>query len=287
MLSGEYAVLNGALALSLPCKYGQSLEVYSLSSSQEIKWESYDEKNQKWFWIRFDLELNILENSSDLMALNLQKILKCAFEMSSIVPGPKLIKTFLDFNRNWGLGSSSTLIHLISQWLDIDAMELFFKVANGSGYDIAAAGSSKPIIYQLQKSKANWHEVEIPKAIFSNCYFIHLNQKQKSDLEVEKYKIENSISDHQLEKISSFTKEILSLQSEEQLQDWIENHEVLVSDVLQKKRIQNQLFPDFQGQIKSLGAWGGDFILASGKNVEDYFKSKGFPTLIPFNEMII
>ena len=43
----------------------------------------------------------------------------------------------------------------------------------------------------------------------------------------------------------------------------------------------------FNGQIKSLGAWGGDFILVSGdKDTPFYFKSKGYETILPFSNFI-
>lgn len=287
MLSGEYAVLKGALALSLPCRYGQHLLVCENKNNQEIIWESFDEKDQIWFEVQFDLELNILCCSSDKMAENLQTILKTAFEMSSEKPDSVNIKTHLDFNREWGLGSSSTLIHLISQWLNIDALDLFFKVSNGSGYDVAAAGCSKPIVYQLQKPKANWREVEIPQMVFENCFFIHLNQKQKSDLEVAKFKLTNTISEAQIVEISKLSESVLLLNNDKQLQNWIRDHEILMTEILGKIRLQDQLFSDFEGQIKSLGGWGGDFILASGNNIKSYFSAKGFHTIIPFNEMII
>ena len=39
---------------------------------------------------------------------------------------------------------------------------------------------------------------------------------------------------------------------------------------------------------KVLGAWGGDFILASGgENTVDYFKDKGYTTVIPYREFIL
>ena len=42
----------------------------------------------------------------------------------------------------------------------------------------------------------------------------------------------------------------------------------------------------FEGEIKSLGAWGGDFILASGINSPSYFESKGYKTIVKFDDMI-
>jgi hypothetical protein len=54
------------------------------------------------------------------------------------------------------------------------------------------------------------------------------------------------------------------------------------------KTVKEALFPDFKGVLKSLGAWGGDFILAISKeNPKDYFASKGYETIIPYSEMIL
>ena len=50
-------------------------------------------------------------------------------------------------------------------------------------------------------------------------------------------------------------------------------------------------FSDFDGQLKSLGAWGGDFILASSKNGKDevsaYFAKYGLETVIPFKDFVL
>jgi hypothetical protein len=48
------------------------------------------------------------------------------------------------------------------------------------------------------------------------------------------------------------------------------------------------LFPDYSRAIKSLGAWGGDFVLATGNfNEMDYFKQKGFHTIISYHKMVL
>jgi hypothetical protein len=40
--------------------------------------------------------------------------------------------------------------------------------------------------------------------------------------------------------------------------------------------------------IKSLGAWGGDFVLATGDDKTiSYFKSKGYNTVIPYSKMAL
>ena len=61
----------------------------------------------------------------------------------------------------------------------------------------------------------------------------------------------------------------------------------IISNIIKQKSVKESFFKDFEGSIKSLGAWGGDFILVTSKdNPTDYFKSKGFETIIPYHEMI-
>ena len=63
-------------------------------------------------------------------------------------------------------------------------------------------------------------------------------------------------------------------------------HEQMISEVLEITPIKEMLFPDYQGGVKSLGGWGGDFILAASDKVgPEYFKERGYQTVIPFNEM--
>jgi len=66
-------------------------------------------------------------------------------------------------------------------------------------------------------------------------------------------------------------------------------HETIISKLVQLPTITNQHFSDYkEGVIKSLGGWGGDFILVTGSpNAMDYFREKGFTTIIPYSEMIL
>ena len=44
---------------------------------------------------------------------------------------------------------------------------------------------------------------------------------------------------------------------------------------------------DKDGKIKSLGSWGGDFILVTTKNKDlTYFRNRGLNTIIPLKEMV-
>ena len=65
-------------------------------------------------------------------------------------------------------------------------------------------------------------------------------------------------------------------------------HEILISNLIEQETIKSKLFNDFNGEIKSLGAWGGDFVLATSKtNPTAYFKTKGFDTVISYKEMVL
>jgi hypothetical protein len=73
-----------------------------------------------------------------------------------------------------------------------------------------------------------------------------------------------------------------------EFQSLMEEHEAIMSNVLQIPTVKSQLFPDYPGAIKSLGAWGGDFILAAGNGQTlNYFVNKGFHTVVPFSKMVL
>jgi len=52
--------------------------------------------------------------------------------------------------------------------------------------------------------------------------------------------------------------------------------------------VHASLFSDFPGSIKSLGAWGGDFVLAaSASPAENYFKTRGYTTYFAYHDFIL
>ncbi len=68
----------------------------------------------------------------------------------------------------------------------------------------------------------------------------------------------------------------------------MEQHEIIMSDVLETKTVKEKLFPDFKGVVKSLGAWGGDFVMVISKeNPTNYFINKGYPTVFSYEEMVL
>ena len=67
-------------------------------------------------------------------------------------------------------------------------------------------------------------------------------------------------------------------------------HESILARCLDREPIQQQ-YPDFNGVLKSLGAWGGDFLLAatewSYEEVKAYFQEKGLTTIFKYQDLIL
>ena len=50
----------------------------------------------------------------------------------------------------------------------------------------------------------------------------------------------------------------------------LRKHEKIISNVLGRKPVGETEFRDFNGLVKSLGAWGGDFLLFASNYPTDY-----------------
>ena len=291
LLSGEYLILDGATGVALPTSLGQEMHVSHINSEGVLLWESLDETGDSWFEASFSLsDLNVISfTGQEMIARTLQRILLEAKKANSkflLSQQGVQVTTKLQFPRDWGLGSSSTLINNIAQWSEIDPFELLFNSFGGSGYDIACAKIDQPIIYALDHGSPTFEPVNFDPVFKDQLYFVHLNKKQVSSESIKSYKkkkVEHSI----INDISMLSKSILSATTIKTFKDLLKEHESILSKILGIEPIQQRLFPDYKGQIKSLGAWGGDFILATGDNTTpDYFKLKGYQTVIPYSSMI-
>ena len=61
----------------------------------------------------------------------------------------------------------------------------------------------------------------------------------------------------------------------------------VVSGPIPLPTVKEKYFADYPYTIKSLGAWGGDFILAVGdENTPQYFHDKGYETVLSYAELI-
>tara|TARA_R110002051_G_scaffold142705_2_gene215843 strand:+ start:9 stop:917 length:909 start_codon:yes stop_codon:yes gene_type:complete len=291
LITSEYGVLDGALSLALPTKFGQSLTVEE-NNLQHLNWKSLDEKKAIWFEGDFDLKIAKQISSTDIKtAEQLLKILIEARKLNTnFLSGYSNynIKTKLDFPRNWGLGTSSTLINNIAQWANIDPYTLLWNSFSGSGYDIACAKYNTPILYQLKNKKPVVTEVDFNPPYKHAIYFIYLNKKQNSREGIATYRKSDFDKEKFIAETTSLTKKIITCTDLETFKNLITNHENVISKVLKQAPIKESHFLDYDGAIKSLGAWGGDFIMAVGsKETFNYFKTKGYSTILTYNELIL
>jgi len=292
LITGEYLVLDGAKALALPTKYGQYLTV-SLGENQEIHWTSFDKDKSIWFQetISFSEIIKYEKSENQSVKSTLIEILHEAFLLNpEFLNSSKgfTISTNLTFPRFWGLGTSSTLINNIAQWLEINAFELLKNSFGGSGYDIACAQNDLPIFYQIINGKPEVETVNFNPVFSDNLYFIYLNQKQNSKSAIAAYyKKQNNLSAI-FPEINKITVEITEAITLERFQELLQKHENIMSEVLEIPTVKNSLFSDFNGTVKSLGAWGGDFVLVvTNENPTAYFKAKGFETIVAYADMIL
>jgi mevalonate kinase len=199
------------------------------------------------------------------------------------------ITTNLDFPKNWGLGTSSTLINNIAQWFNIDAYKLLELTFGGSGYDIAAAQHNNAITYELSNEKSNVLNVEFDPIFKEELFFVHLNQKQNSRDSIQHYRDQSKAElQNNITKISGLTSQFLTCESLKEFELLVEIHETIISKIINTPKVKSELFPDFDGAIKSLGGWGGDFVLTTGaEDAKNYFREKGYYTIIPFTEMAL
>ena len=242
LITAEYAVLDGAQALCLPTKKGQFLNVEE-SSSGLIKWISKDENGEIWFQdefkkdsfgIRSTSEEKISGKNAEISQRCIQ-ILTAAEELSGLNLFEKgyTIETELEFKREWGLGTSSTLINNISQWLAIDPYVLLSKTFGGSGYDIACAKADGPITYERTKETQISLKSPFDPEFSDHIYFVYLNQKQNSREGIAHYR--NQEDTHReilIKKVSNITQQLIKCESLAEFELLVDIHESLIAKTI-------------------------------------------------------
>lgn len=286
---GEYTVLDGSDAFAVPTRFGQSLEVES-NSTNGISWKSYDADGSLWLNVAVSVE-DIYANttsSENKEAEMLTKVLHEAHKANPeiLVSGFDVV-TKLTFPRHWGLGTSSTLISLVAAWFGIDPYKLLAQTFGGSGYDIACAQQQEPLIFNMNEDTPVVRTIRFNPAFADKLYFVYLNQKQNSREAIAAYREKQFDKPALVAQVNKLVEEVSTAADLSSFSSALEKHEALLGGVLGIAPVQERLFPDFNGVVKSLGAWGGDFVLATAE--EDpvaYFTEKGFTTIVPYNEMI-
>ncbi|WP_047550891.1 GYDIA family GHMP kinase [Psychroserpens sp. Hel_I_66] len=292
LLTAEYVVLDGAKALAVPSNYGQSLQIEK-GEIGKLKWTSFDELQNVWFESEFGLQNNEIlkqDKNDDPVSNRLLQILNTAKQLNSTFLADLdgyTITTKLSFPKNWGLGTSSTLISNVASWAKINPYQLLEATFGGSGYDIACARALKSLTFQLKGNEQIINTVDFSPVFKDHIYFVHLNQKQNSRDGIKQYRLNTSDLSSTISEINNITDCMIECESLIDFQKLMDQHELLISEVIKQKPVKKMLFSDFKGSIKSLGAWGGDFVMiASEDDPTTYFKSKGYHTILTFSKMV-
>lgn len=295
LLTGEYAVLDGALALAIPVRYGQRLQVEPLEQTDRLRWSSYDENGACWFQAAFALPaLHILDSSSAETAERLQQmLLACRLQNPGFLADAAgcWVRTRADFPRAWGLGTSSTLIAALAHWASVDPYRLLFDSLGGSGYDIACAYAPGPLLYRLADGKPQVQPARFDPPFAAQLFFVFLGKKQNSRAGIQRYRALAAGNRPLISQISALSERCLQAENLEEFSSVLLEHERCISTALELPRAQDLYFPDFPGAVKSLGAWGGDFVLAASaqapETTRNYFLEKGFSTCIAYADMAL
>ncbi len=294
LMTGEYLVLNGAYALALPLQVGQNLLVNTGDKPGCLCWETKI-RSKPWLNAVFDIkEFDILESNIAAPAGFVADVLKAARTLNRAFLAddkPYTATANLEFDTNYGFGSSSSFISNIARWAQVDVFELHRMVSNGSGYDVAAARSEKAIIFQRAGTEVSVNPVNFRPPFFDRLFFGYLGKKLNTEKAVAEWRRQGEPDKRAIEKINGITLSIVGTRNINVFLDLLAEHEQIMSGLLRLEPVKSALFPDFRGEVKSLGAWGGDFALFAsrepGPYVLDYLQSKSIAPAYYYDEIIL
>lgn len=296
LLTAEYLVLNGATALAIPLRMGQDLQVISSPerATGKVYWRAVDQE-KIWFEAVYDIKnQKVIYSTDDTKIAYLEKLLNAAHHLNPFILDiyhNYNVETKLGFRPQWGLGSSSTLICNVARWFGIDSYALHFAISNGSGYDIACATADTPIFYTLtQKNLPQVEKVDFYPHFANQIFFVYSGRKQQSEGSVRQHQPNIAVSGDEIIHASRLSKAMAHAATIEEFENIINEHNQMMTRVLQIPSAAETLLPGFQGAVKWLGAWGGDFVMVTWRNgideLKKYLQNKSLDTVFAFQQMV-
>jgi mevalonate kinase len=284
ILMGEYAVMDGATALCIPLQTGQQL-LYDETGDKMIHWSwTYNEK----LIARFSLDALSLrstgyEDKGDA-GWATRLIQQIRIQNRNFLSGGAILEFKNHFPVEWGLGSSSATISSLCRLAEADPYRVNQRLTGGSGADIAAAVADKWFFYQ-RFPEPRTDEIETDFQHKEHVFFIYSGKKQATARHIAS--ISRKLPDEILEKAEEYAR-IFASGTLEEVMLAVQEHEKMLADQLGLPSRAGS-FKDFDGKIKSLGAWGGDFFMAITPHdpdyVREYFKKRGFEIVLQWEEM--
>lgn len=294
LLFSEYFILDGAQGLAIPTVYGQRMDVTNLPThTNTLYWKAFTSTKSLWLDLVFDtrtLQSNSDSKEAQMLSLILQKIRE---QQPDFLLSDSDIKvaTHLEFPNVWGLGSSSTLLACLAQWINIDWYTLLKETIGGSGYDVACGLAKTPVLYSIEVGRPVVKSVVFQPKFSEQLYFAYLGKKQLSSQGIQHYKDKAQDKAAIALQLTAITTAMLNCNELNAFETLLEEHEYIISNALGMERVQQSVFPDYWGKVKSLGAWGGDFVLLTNnrteKELRDYLQQKNIDVVFSFSELIL
>lgn len=293
MITGEYFVLKEAKALAIPLRFFQKMVVIEQKNinSNTFSWIFSDINGIILVSVFSKDTLTTLYTNNASLSSQLENILQQANKLGfGMINRSRInrIECVLNFNIDWGLGSSSTLISNLAYWLDIDPYGLSDLTFKSSGYDIASARSSTPVLYQRSGNDVKVSNIDLNNSYLKHAMFIYSGKSQNTQENTKNISL-TSMTPAKVGKVSTISDQIIQVHNYQDFRHLIIKHENIISKTLKLPSI-NDYFNDFDGVVKSLGAWGGDFFMAASEHGKDYivryFNKKGYQDIFSYNDII-
>lgn len=289
MLTGEYMALKGAETFAVPLQFGQTLEIEEVDHPL-VYWRTLFNK-ELIFHAIFDTDrFDILETNDTQKAEWVQRVLKAIREQKQnfLINKGAEATALIDLPMNYGWGSSSSFIANLCKWAGANPFWVNMSVGGGSGYDIACANANKPLLFSNQYNNPKYTEIDFDPPYKRNLWFIFQENKMNTADAIRGFR-KKKIGRKDIHRISEISRQVTATQRLNELMELIKEHEQIISRLLNIPPIAEK-YTDFNGVVKSLGAWGGDFMLAasemSGADVISYFTDKERPTMFNWTEIV-
>jgi len=293
LISAEYMVLHGSQALAIPLNKGQSLQRMNSGIRTRFSWKAFHEQDL-WFEAEFNpFTLAIVSTSDPRKAAYLQGLLRAVIDVNPIFQKELCewdVETRLDFSPAWGWGSSSTLTALLARWAGIDPLDLHFRISHGSGYDVACALADSAIVYGLREDGPQARAVPFHPSFADQLYFVWLGSKQPTSPHLAEMNGRITPDTKDVHHFTALTQGMLKSRQLSEFRMFMEEHEARLSELIGMERVAQTRFPGLQGSVKSLGAWGGDFVMVATeqdpKALYNYLDEIGFRTRFRYMDLV-
>ena len=293
LISSEYMVLHGSRALAVPLTMGQALTRNRARQPGKFSWKAFYGEDL-WFSAVLDpVHMKVISTSDRAMAESLCTLLRACIDLMPAFQEDLVkwdVETHLEFSPGWGFGSSSTLTALLSEWAEVNPLELHFMTSEGSGYDVACAIASGPILYWLKDDGPHYRHIRFHPPFSDQLYFAWLGSKQSPAAHLRQVSPGFNPGYAAIHRFSMLTEQMVEASELNQFRALMEEHEEVLSELMGLERVASTRLPELRGSVKSLGAWGGDFVMIASplprEELFTYLHGKGIDVIFPYQELV-